>query len=140
MANESVDPPPESNEGVIGRYGPNQIIHGHANAIEEELIQPGSNRVIPVSSHVKEGPNQWLGLRYATSDQSDRTGSRSIQAQTNPPQPASCYVVGPVTGEDGVEPVPLGGGYAHLGSPGTNQPSLASEATSWLEARRAATP
>ena len=135
VASESVEPPPESNEGVIGRYGANQSVHDHANTVGEESNQPSLNRVIPVSSHVTEGPNQWLGLRHATLDQLDGTGPRSIQAQTNPPNPASYYVVGPVIGEEGVGPVPLGVGYAYQGNIGNDQLSLASEATNWLEAR-----
>ena len=80
---ESVDPPSESDEGVIRRYEPNQILHGHAKAVGEGLIQSELNWVIPVSNHVKEEPKPWLGLRYATADQSDGTGSRPIQIQTN---------------------------------------------------------
>ena len=116
---ESGGPPFESKEGEIGRYEPNQVLHGHANAVGKRLTQSELNRVIPVSIHVKEEPRPWLGLRYATSDQSDGTGPRPTPMQTNPLQPASCYVAGPVTVAGRVEPVPLGVGHTHLGSPVT---------------------
>ena len=139
VASEGVDSPTESNEGVIGRYGASQIAHGRTNLVGEESSQPGWSRITPVSSHVREGPNQWLGLRQSTSDQLDGTGPSSIQAQANPLNPISGYGGGPVTGEEGVSPVPSRGGYVHPGNLGNNQPSLASEATNWLEARNPST-
>ncbi len=68
VASEGVDSPTESNEGVIGRYGASQIAHGRTNLVGEESSQSVLSRVNPVSSHVIEGPNQWLGWRQSTSD------------------------------------------------------------------------
>ena len=135
VASESVEHLPESNEGVIGRYGANQIVQGHANTVGEESNQPRLNLVSPVSGHVTEGPNRWLGLRHTTQDQLDGTEPESLQAPTNPPNPAGCHVVGQVIGEEGVGPVPLGVGYANQGNIGNDHLSLAREATNWLEAR-----
>ena len=125
---EGGEPPFESKEGEIGRYEPNQILHGHANAVGEGLSQSELNCAIPVSSHIKEETRPWLGLRYATSDQSDGTGSSPTPMQTDPLQPASCHVAGPITVAGREEPVPLGVGHTHLRSPVTTQPSLANEA------------
>ncbi len=135
VASEGVDSPTESNEGVIGRYGASQIAHGRINLVGEESSQSVLNRVDPVNSHVIEGPNQWLGWRQSTSDQLDVTGPSSIRAQTNPLNPSSGHQGGLVTGAGVVSPVPSRGGYVHPRTLGNDQPSLALEATNWLEAR-----
>ena len=108
VASESVEHLPESDEGAIGRYGANQIVQGHANTVGEESNQPRLNLVSPVSGHITEGPNRWLGLRHTTPDQLDGTEPKSSQAQSNPPNPSSCHVAGKATGEEGVGPVLLG--------------------------------
>ena len=66
VASESVEYLPEAEEGVIRRCGVNQIIQGHVNAVGEGSNQTRLNRVGPVSCHVTEGSNRWLGLRHTT--------------------------------------------------------------------------
>ena len=135
VASESGESPPNPNEDVIGRSGATRIVHGHADLAGEESNQPHLNQVTPVSSHIPEGPNHWLGLRHGPTEQLDGTGLRPIHAQTNHSSPSSRQVVGQVTEEEGVGPVQLEGGYAQHGNLGTSPLSLASEATNWLEAR-----
>ena len=135
VASESGGSPPNPNEVVIGRSGTTRIVHGHADPAGEGSNQPHLNQVTPVSSHISEGPNRWLGLRPGATTHLDGTGLRPIQAQANHSSPASRQVVGQVTEEDGVGTIQLEDGYAQHGNLGASPLSLASEAANWLEAR-----
>ena len=68
-----------------------------------------------------------------------RNGIESSRVQANPPNPVSCHVAGGTAGKEGGGLVPLGGGYINQGHIGNDHPSLAKEATTWLEARNPST-
>ena len=135
VASDSGGSPPNSDEVVIGQSGDTRIVHDHADPAGGNSNQSPSNQVTPVSSYISEGPTRWLGLRSESTAHLDGTGLRPIQAHANHSNLASRQVVGQVTEADGVGTIQLESGYAQPCSLGARPLSLASEATSWLEAR-----